>query len=270
MDNLARFWRDPALPFVESRRACASRAAYRPHTHTTLSIGVVDSGTSTLTCHGTRVAIGPGTLVTIPAGCVHSCNPASGGHWSYQMLHLDSAWVEAVLAQASGMPAAALQQVYIGTQAPAYQAFCRLNQWLFSDASTPEKAAALVRFIHGGVWCAAQSAAPPRQPTPAAPALERVQTLLREQHAEPLPLAALAQIAGMDRYALIRAFRSATGMTPHAYQLDQRIAQARALLRAGAGLADVAHTLGFCDQSHFQKAFKQRVAATPGTYRQGG
>lgn len=269
MDDLAHFWRDPALPFVESRRACASRAAYRPHTHATLSIGVVDSGTSTLTCHGTRVAIGPGTLVTIPAGCVHSCNPAPGEHWSYQMLHLDSAWADAVLAQASGMPASALQQVYIGTQAPAYQAFCRLNQWLFSDASVPDKAAALVRFIHGGAWCADQGVAPPRQPSPTAPALERVQTLLREQHAEPLPLAALAQVAGMDGYELIRAFRTTTGMTPHAYQLDQRIAQARALLRAGTGLADVAHALGFCDQSHFQRAFKQRVAVTPGTYRRG-
>lgn len=269
MDDLTHFWRDPALPFVESRRACASRAAYRPHTHTTLSIGVVDSGTSTLTCHGTRVAIGPGALVAIPAGCVHTCNPAPGGHWSYQMLHLDSAWVATVLAQASGAPAGALQQAYIDTQAPAYQAFCRLNQCLFSDACAPDKEAALVRFIQSGAWCAGHGLAPQRQPTPTTPALERVQALLREQHADPLPLAALAQVAAMDGYALIRAFRATTGMTPHAYQLDQRIAQARALLRADTGLADVAHALGFCDQSHFQRAFKQRVAATPGTYRRG-
>jgi AraC-like DNA-binding protein len=33
-------------------------------------------------------------------------------------------------------------------------------------------------------------------------------------------------------------------------------------------LADAALQLGFADQSHFQRAFKQRVAATPGEYRQ--
>ncbi|HYG41405.1 MAG TPA: helix-turn-helix transcriptional regulator, partial [Bordetella sp.] len=71
----------------------------------------------------------------------------------------------------------------------------------------------------------------------------------------------------MSRYQFIRAFRHATGMTPHAYQLDLRIVQARRLLRDGHSLSRIAHDLGFADQSHFQRAFKQRVAATPGMYR---
>jgi AraC-like DNA-binding protein len=57
-------------------------------------------------------------------------------------------------------------------------------------------------------------------------------------------------------------------MTPHAWQLDRRIERARALLEQGMSLADAALQLGFADQSHFQRAFKQRVAATPGEYRQ--
>ena len=32
-------------------------------------------------------------------------------------------------------------------------------------------------------------------------------------------------------------------------------------------LAETALALGFADQSHFQRAFKERVAATPGEYR---
>ncbi|WP_246483500.1 helix-turn-helix domain-containing protein [Paenacidovorax monticola] len=57
------------------------------------------------------------------------------------------------------------------------------------------------------------------------------------------------------------------GAHPHAYQLDLRINAARGLLGAGGAPADVAQALGFYDQSHFQHAFKQRVAATPGVYR---
>ncbi|MCD0506285.1 helix-turn-helix transcriptional regulator, partial [Bordetella petrii] len=68
----------------------------------------------------------------------------------------------------------------------------------------------------------------------------------------------------------IRACRAATGMTPHAYQLDLRIVRARRLLRGGLSLSRVAHELGFADQAHFQRAFKQRVAATPGTYQRAG
>ena len=82
-----------------------------------------------------------------------------------------------------------------------------------------------------------------------------------------LSLERLAGQAGLGRYQLIRAFRAATGLTPHAYLLNARVNRGRLLLRDGLALADVAYQLGFADQSHFQRAFKQRVAATPGEYR---
>lgn len=45
----AEFWRDKALPYVESRRACDSRICYQEHSHPTFSIGAVDSGGSVFT-----------------------------------------------------------------------------------------------------------------------------------------------------------------------------------------------------------------------------
>jgi AraC-like DNA-binding protein len=74
-------------------------------------------------------------------------------------------------------------------------------------------------------------------------------------------------MTGMSRYAFIRAFRAATGMSPHAYQLNLRINAARRLLRHGRAHTSVALDLGFADQAHFQRAFKERVAMTPGAYR---
>jgi hypothetical protein len=46
MKSTVQFWRDPAMPCAESRRACRSRACYRPHSHPTFSIGAVDEGAS--------------------------------------------------------------------------------------------------------------------------------------------------------------------------------------------------------------------------------
>ena len=48
----SEIWRDPALPFVESRRACHSRACYKAHSHPTFSIGAVDAGLSWFTGAG--------------------------------------------------------------------------------------------------------------------------------------------------------------------------------------------------------------------------
>jgi AraC-like DNA-binding protein len=55
-------------------------------------------------------------------------------------------------------------------------------------------------------------------------------------------------------------------MTPHEYLLDRRIRRGKALLRSGQSIAQVAQTLGFADQAHFQRTFKRLVAATPGQY----
>lgn len=98
------FWRDPAMPYVESRRACHSRACYKAHSHPTVSIGAVDAGVSHFTGAATGEASRPvviraGSVVFLPAATVHACNPAPGQAWSYQMLHLDAAWLERVLAE---------------------------------------------------------------------------------------------------------------------------------------------------------------------------
>ena len=74
-------------------------------------------------------------------------------------------------------------------------------------------------------------------------------------------------MAGLSSFRLIRQFRREFGLTPHAYQLDCRINRTRALLQRGHPLADLACLAGFTDQSHFQRAFKLRVAATPVQYR---
>jgi AraC-like DNA-binding protein len=39
------------------------------------------------------------------------------------------------------------------------------------------------------------------------------------------------------------------------------------LLKRGRAIAEVAAQVGFADQAHLQRAFRERVAATPGQYR---
>ena len=59
-------------------------------------------------------------------------------------------------------------------------------------------------------------------------------------------------------------------MTPHAYQLNMHVNRARNRLQAGTALAQLAHELGFADQSHLQRVFKAHAGITPGRYRGRG
>lgn len=260
-------WHDPALPHVESRRACHSRTCYKAHSHPTFSIGAVDAGFSRFTGAGMgQTRLTPGTLVLVPAQRVHACNPEPGQAWSYQMLHLDAEWLQRLRLE-SGLEAGAPGAPARVSRSPLlYRQFCALNELLFSSAAPLEKDAALVAFIGEHDFSAHQclAEAPALAPSMLAELLERLQ----HQDLAAVTLDGLAAQAGLGRYALIRAFASATGMTPHAYLLNARVNQARELLRQGLQLADVAYRLGFADQAHFQRVFKAHAGVTPGVYRQ--
>lgn len=56
----------------------------------------------------------------------------------------------------------------------------------------------------------------------------------------------IAEACGLSAHHFARAFKAATGSTPHAWQQQRRVAQARSLLRAGAlSLAEIAEACGF-------------------------
>ncbi len=268
MSCTAQFWRDPQLPYVESRRACDSRANYKAHSHPTLSIGAVDRGESIFTgAPAGPTLIRAGSVVWVPANCVHACNPRSGTAWSYQMLHLDAAWVEALRQEQLDDPAISRRQILLSDTPRLYQGFCRLNDLLFSAANWQDKEAALIEFIGDFSTREQPTLALAADLAQASAGVRRVVAFLRQAPQAASPLAELAQLAGISRYQLIRAFRSATGMTPHAFQLNQRIIQARSSLQAGEAPAALAQRLGFADQAHFQRVFKAHVGVTPGLYK---
>ena len=74
-----------------------------------------------------------------------------------------------------------------------------------------------------------------------------------------------SQIRGIN-FTLIRLFRKHLGLTPYAYLTQVRVAKPRHLLRLGQPVAQVALDVGFADQAHFTKRFKQLTGTTPAFY----
>lgn len=99
---------------------------------------------------------------------------------------------------------------------------------------------------------------------------QRLRTVLKyiEQHlAEDLNLNALAQRAGLSAYHFARMFKESTGTSPHQYVLRCRVERARLLLQvAGGRVVDVALKVGFTDQGHMARHFKQAYGITPDAY----
>jgi AraC-like DNA-binding protein len=65
--------------------------------------------------------------------------------------------------------------------------------------------------------------------------VRRARAHLRERFDRAVPLQELAAVSGLSRFELVRRFHAQTGLTPHRFQTDLRIARARRLLAGASG-----------------------------------
>lgn len=87
---------------------------------------------------------------------------------------------------------------------------------------------------------------------------------------QPIKLADLAEVAGISQFHFSRLFKQSMGMTPHQYLIQQRIEQAKQLLKGTKrAIAEIALELecGFNSQSHFSKHVRDATGMTPNNYR---
>jgi AraC-like DNA-binding protein len=67
----------------------------------------------------------------------------------------------------------------------------------------------------------------------------------------------LIEKAYLSKFHLIRIFKKQTGLTPHAYQMQLKLNEARRLIFQDKSLTEIAYELGFSDQAHFTNTFKK-------------
>jgi AraC-like DNA-binding protein len=110
------------------------------------------------------------------------------------------------------------------------------------------------------------SPAPVGRTSRQAAGVARVRDHLRAHIADSISLDELASVAGLSKFYLLRAFRFAYGVTPHAYQMQLRLAYAWRLIVDGRSLSHATYDAGFADQSHLTRRFASAFGLSPARY----
>jgi AraC-like DNA-binding protein/quercetin dioxygenase-like cupin family protein len=79
----------------------------------------------------------------------------------------------------------------------------------------------------------------------------------------------LASIAHMSRRSFLRVFQRATGTSPLAWLINQRVHRACGMLRHGdKRITEIAFDVGFNDSNYFTRQFRKVIGLSPRQYRQ--
>ncbi len=272
----ARFWRHRALPEVDLLKARYVTHRFARHVHDGYAIGVVLSGVEEFECGGDVHRAGPGTVVTVNPDHGHTGHAGAPGGWAYRMLYPSIGTLTAIAAELSlarGTPYFPDQVIPDAQGAALLVAAHRAAE----GGGAAERAAgrggelAASSLAHAAFAHLLLRHAKPRAATLGGGAGDRAvreaRDILHERLPDPPTLGALADEVGARPFALLRAFKAATGLPPHAYLNTLRVRRARELLDSGATPAAVAAEVGFTDQAHLTRHFKRIVGVTPGAYR---
>jgi AraC-like DNA-binding protein len=259
------YFRPSGLTGIEALHARFVEHEYRPHSHPTWTVAVVERGAARFSLDATQQRAGQGELFVLEPESVHTGMAAVPEGWAYKVLYIDPQIVHDWTQRDGGPPRAARWVVFRDIALRA--ALDRAHSALVTEP--PGDLAIEEAVLH-----AVAALRPHLRPGPPArgrdraehAAVRRARHHLRERWDQRVTLDQLSEIAGLSRFELVRRFREHNAVTPHTFQTDLRIAEARRLLSAGVAPAEVAATCGFADQSHLSRVFKRAVGVSPGRY----
>jgi AraC-like DNA-binding protein len=263
--NRTRFWSDRRIPGASLMCADFTTQEYAPHWHEALVIAATESGGAQFNSRGISDYAHPAVLLVFNPAEPHSGRMGWSDHWRYRSFYLTQQALDLV---ARGLGIASVPHFTSNALAdPALvAAFLALHRAMEdgSDALAEREQLTLsfaALFAHYGSGGAA-IASPPVDRSVIAAIVE----FMHAHHDQDLSLDDMGRRFALTPFQLIRAFKKAVGLTPHAYLTQLRLNQACRLLRRATPIAEAAAAVGFYDQSALTRHFKRSYGITPLQY----
>ncbi|MBV7545683.1 AraC family transcriptional regulator [Pseudomonas sp. PDM26] len=240
------------------------------HYHLDFHVGLVTEGIQRHRSKGESYLLGPGRIALMPPGEIHDGVPEGGDAYTLKTFRLSQVLVASLTEEISGQPRE-LELTGVLLEDAGLAGNLRGLHDAMQQAVGPGSLAVQTQWITLLEHLLSQSRATrPETITGTLSPLQwsRVRDYCFSHIDQRITLDDLAGLCGLGRFPFLKQFKRTIGMTPHAWLLRLRLERACGLLsRSGQPIIEVAHAVGFYDQSHFNRAFRQAFGVAPSRYR---
>ncbi|MET3132348.1 AraC-like DNA-binding protein [Oxalobacteraceae bacterium GrIS 1.11] len=263
MDDMVEYHRVAHTPGLILSEGKFVEFAFERHFHLDYHIGLICEGVQRQQFRGQDVLLGPGCISVMPPGEMHDGHGAGAGGYTLRTFRI----APDLLHGLSGQLFDNAREAHLPAQrienAALFRHMLGLHQALQHGAdllAQEERWLSMVEHLLG------------RPEDARAPRFSMVNWGLVNDFCHShldakISIVQLAQLCGLDRFQFLRQFKKAVGMTPHAWLTRLRLERACFTLRHTERLvAEVAQEVGFYDQSHFNRAFRQAYGVPPSRY----
>lgn len=252
-----KIWRPGFSDDIHLSASDFNQFEFKPHVHQDFHLGMIERGSQRFFHKGKKQLLGPGALSLLNPDELHDgTGPESG--YRVRVFNLPQSWIERELEASHYFHTALCHDPHL------YRALFSLHQEMELTPDAEGFDARLLVLTSLLFQRYGEGKVPLQTHKLSASQCAHIKDFLRAHLDSKLSLEAMSAQTGLSKFAFLRQFKQAFGLTPHAYLTQLRVEQGRALLCAGMSVAEVAQQVGFYDQSHFVKAFKRAFGSAPG------
>jgi AraC-like DNA-binding protein len=259
------YWRDSSLGGIDLIRAEFCGHRFAPHAHSEYVISIYESGAQAFVADGVAHVARAGSSVLLPPCIEHNGESHGAAGFGYRAFYPSAAIVEEI---GQGLASAETRQVVVNTSRNLFHLMLAAHRTFEQGSSLVEKEGVLVSALQS-FFAAMPTAAVPAagEPVVASRKLRMARDYVAANFADQqLSIGTIAKQVVLSSAHLMRQFRQAYGLHIHAYVTQLRLENARLMLLDGVSAASAASAVGFVDQSHLIRRFRQFFGATPGRY----
>lgn len=235
------------------------------HFHDYYVIGLIDNGQRYLTCREVDYVINPNDLILFNPYDNHACKQVGDSPLHYRSLHITRSKMQKYYTEVTESLAVLPFFDTVVTQYTNANLFRKLHQMIIDEKEEIEKEEIFYFLIENIMRHHSNHINKPNAKNDRL--INCVRDFIHQHYHQKITLNELSQLVQMNKYTLLRAFTKQQGITPYQYLETIRLNEAKKQLEQGLPLLDISLNIGFSDQSHFTRFFKQFIGVTPKQYQ---